>query len=145
MKTQQQELSDDAFVLYQRTWQGYEAVIRDGGTDTLSAYCKTAHVNYDRMIRWMSAKGLSVIRLKREVRKGGAGTCEVVREAMAGLFVQFTPSPSVSRLGRLRGVAISFPDGVGLTLQESTVEEVVALVDTYERRRSAREEAPCSR
>lgn len=144
METQQQEFSETAAVRYRRTWQGFELAVRRDGSVTLSSYCKSLHVNYHGMTKWMAAMGLSARELKREVRDGASGEGQCASEEMAGLFVQFTPSPTVSVPCRLRGVAISFPDGVGLTIQESTVEEVVALVDTYERRRSARE-APCSR
>lgn len=145
METQQQEFSETATVRYRRTWQGYEQAVRSGGSVTLSSYCKSFHVNYRGMTKWMSAMGLSARGLKREVRDGAPMSGQGISEEASGLFVQFTPSPAASCPGRLRGVAISFPDGVGLTLQESTVEEVVALVDTYERRRSARGEASCSR
>ena len=146
METQQQEIDQVACVRYQRTWEGYESAILSGGTSALSKYCKSLHVNYRGMARWMSSMGLSVRELKGKAREGAAAVADQgALEETAGLFVQFTPSPAASGPIRLRGVAISFPDGGGLTLQESTVEEVVALVDTYERRRSAREEAACSR
>ena len=146
METQQQEIEQVACVRYQRTWEGYESSILSGGTSALSKYCKSLHVNYHGLTKWMAARGLSVRELKVKAREGAAAVADKsALEETAGLFVQFTPSRAASGPIRLRGVAISFPDGVGLTLQESTVEEVVALVDTYERRRSAREEAACSR
>ena len=146
METQQQEIDQVACVRYQRTWEGYESSILSGGTSALSKYCKSLHVNYHGLTKWMAARGLSVRELKGKAREGAAAVADQsALEETAGLFVQFTPSRGASGPIRLRSVAISFPDGVGLTLQESTVEEVVALIDTYERRRSAREEAACSR
>lgn len=59
------------------------------------------------------------------------------------MFVQFmppTPMPPVP----MCGVKIDFPDGVTLTLRECSPEGIVALLDAYERRRSAREAADCS-
>ncbi len=127
METQQQEFSETATVRYRRTWQGYEQAVRSGGSVTLSSYCKSFHVNYRGMTKWMSAMGLSARGLKREVRDGAPVSGQGISEEASGLFVQFTPSPAASCPGRLRGVAISFPDGVGLTLQESTVEEVMGM------------------
>jgi hypothetical protein len=34
----------------------------------LSAYCKSVHVNYEGMKKWVSARGLSVRRLKQDTR-----------------------------------------------------------------------------
>ncbi len=70
METQQQEFSETATVRYRRTWQGYEQAVRSGGSVTLSSYCKSFHVNYRGMTKWMSAMGLSARGLKREVRDG---------------------------------------------------------------------------
>ena len=51
---------------------------------------------------------------------------------------------SLGKSAPMHGICINFPDGVNLTLQECTPEGIAALLDTYARRRSARE-AECSR
>ena len=47
-----------------------------------------------------------------------------------------------SGFSNLRGVSITFPDGVNLTLQESSVESVISLLTVYQSRRGGAE--PCS-
>ena len=145
METQEHEFTEMAYTRYQRAWKGFEAIFRRGGSSTLSAYCKSVHVNYEGMKKWVCANGLSVRRLKHEVRiphavaEGG-----VASEEALDMFVQFMP-PAPAKSAPMRGVCIAFPDGVSLTLQECTPEGIVMLLDTYARRRSAREAAECSR
>lgn len=69
MGTQEYAFGEQAAVRYQRTWRGFEAIFRRGGYATLSAYCKSVHVNYEGMKKWVSASGLSVRRLKHESRR----------------------------------------------------------------------------
>ena len=45
METQSLEFTEMAFMRYQRTWRGFEAILNRGGSATLSAYCKSVHVN----------------------------------------------------------------------------------------------------
>ena len=58
-----------------------------------------------------------------------------------GTFIQFVPSGK-STSGNLRGVSITFPDGVNLTLQESSVENVISLLNIYSSRLGGAK--PCS-
>ena len=145
METQEITFTEMAYTRYQRTWLGFEAVFRRGGSTTLSAYCKQVHVSYEGMKKWVSASGLSVRHLKQSHRKTQSQVSKGdEHEDTLDAFMQFLPSsvPAVST--PMRGVCISFPDGVSLTLQECTPEGIVTLLDTYARRRSARE-AQCSR
>lgn len=59
-------------------------------------------------------------------------------------FIQIIPREA-GVVPSLHGVNVKFPDGVTLTFQDCTPEGIVTLIETYERRRSAREAAACSR
>jgi hypothetical protein len=143
METQQNEFTELAYTRYQRTWHGFEAIFRRGGSATLSAYCKSVHVNYEGMKKWVSASGLSVRRLKQGTRTTPhQATADETEEAL-DMFVQFMPQMP-GTYAPMHGVCINFPDGVLLTLQECTPEGIVTLLDIYARRRTARE-AECSR
>ena len=144
METQEITFTEMAYTRYQRTWRGFEAIFHRGGTATLSAYCRQVHVSYEGMKKWVSASGLSVRQLKQSHRKAPVRAAESEQGDTVSAFMQFIPAsvPSVST--PMHGVCISFPDGVKLTLQECSPEGIVTLLDTYERRRSARE-AECSR
>ena len=133
------EFTEMAYTRYQRTWRGFEAIFRCGGSATLSSYCESVHVNYNGMKHWVAANGLSVRRLKRSHRAATSPVVTSGQEDTVGAFMQFIPAsvPAVST--PMHGVCISFPDGVKLTLQECTPEGIVTLLDTYARRRSARE------
>ncbi len=143
METQEYEFTEMAYTRYQRTWRGFEAIFRRGGSSTLSAYCRSVHVSYEGMKKWVSASGLSVRRLKQDTRMPRAKAVEGTAVEALDMFVQFMP-PTPTTSVPLHGVHINFPDGVNLTLQECTPEGIVTLLDTYARRTSARE-AGCSR
>ena len=115
--------------------EGYkERLGQESAEYPLKAYCNELGVEYRRVIEWTSRHGYFVRDIKSEV----AGLCET--------FVQFRPWQTGSSEGRapLKGVSIAFPDGVGLRLEECSCESVISLLETYERRRSAKEEE-CSR
>ena len=144
METQEITFTEMAYTRYQRTWRGFEAVFHRGGTATLAAYCKSVHVSYEGMKKWVSASGLSVRRLKQSHRAAASPVVASEREETLDSFMQFIPASVPTASTPMRGVCIRFPDGVSLTLQECTPEGIVTLLDTYARRRSARE-AGCSR
>lgn len=143
METQEYEFTEMAYTRYQRTWRGFEALFRSGGSATLSSYCESVHVNYSGMKHWVAVNGLSVRRLKNGHRIAQAQAEAGTPEDAQGMFVQFMP-PTPITSAPMHGVSISFPDGVNLTLRECTPEGIVTLLDTYARRISARE-AGCSR
>ncbi|MBR1509335.1 MAG: hypothetical protein IJ623_01605, partial [Bacteroidales bacterium] len=144
MGMQENSFTEMAFTRYQRTWRGFEALFQRGGSATLSAYCKSVHVSYEGMKKWVSASGLSVRRLKQSRRDASSPAVATEQEEPLTAFMQFIPSSVPAASEPLQGVHISFPDGVSLTLQACTPEGIVTLLDTYARRRSARE-AECSR
>lgn len=110
---------------------------------TLKSFCKSTSVNYRGMLKWTRRQGLSVRTRKKGRRKGK--TEETIPLEKVHPFVQLIPpQAAVSQANCFHQVNITFPDGVSLTLQECTFEGIVTLIDTYNRRRSARE-AACSR
>ena len=140
------EFTEKACTRYQRTWRGYAAIFRRGGSATLSSYCESVHVNYNGMKHWIAANGLSVRHLKQSQRNASSSPFVASeQEDTMNAFMQFIPTTAPASSIPMHGVHISFPDGVSLTLQECSPEGIVTLLDTYARRRSAREAAECSR
>ena len=105
----------------------------------LSEYCKESHTNYRGVIDWTKRHGISILELRREARGETAGISSALKSD--GAFIQFMPS-SRSTSGNLRGISITFPDGVNLTLQESSVESVISLLCIYQSRQGGA--ASCS-
>ena len=91
------------------------------------------------VIDWTKRHRISVLELRREARGETAGRSESPKSD--GTFIQFMPSGR-SASSNLRGISITFPDGVNLTLQESSVESVISLLTVYQSRRGGAE--PCS-
>ena len=124
---------------YHKIIEGYKSRLRSNPDLKLSEYCKESHTNYSGVIDWTKRHGISILELRREARDGTLG-CSPSPE-YEGPFIQFMPS-SRTTSGNLRGISITFPDGVNLTLQESSVESVISLLAVYQSRRGGA--ASCS-
>ena len=143
METQKDDIPVRASELYLRTWHRYNQLLNEAPTLTLSCFCKSASVNYRGMLKWTRRQGLSVKVQKKGRRKREKEETLPLEKVYP--FVQLVPSRvSPPQSSAQHQVSITFPDGVVLTLHECTVEFVVTLIDTYERRKSAKE-AECSR
>lgn len=107
---------------YAKVIEDYKVRLKDNPDLKLSEYCKETHTNYNGVVDWTKSHAVSIRELRREAHGESSGT-----------FIQFAPSryPASSDL---RGVSITFPDGVNLTLQESSVESVISLLTIYQSR-----------
>lgn len=117
---------------YRKIIDGYKSRLRTDPDLKLSDYCKESHTNYRGVIDWTKRHGISILELRREARDRTAGRSESPESD--GAFIQFTSARRPSTCD-LRGISITFPDGVNLTLQESSVESVISLLTVYQSRR----------
>lgn len=118
---------------YIKTIEGYKERLKSNVDLRLTDYCKECNTDYRQLIYWMSHHHISVRRLQSEAR-GESSLSEASQT-----FIQFTPSRRPLSCD-LRGVSITFPDGVNLTLQESSVESVINLLTIYQSRRGGAEQ-----
>lgn len=143
METQDMDIPVRAGELYKQTWERYNALLNEAPTLTLRSFCKSASVNYHGMLKWTRRQGLSV-KARKKARKKRVKEDAITLDRIP-TFLQLLPPPVPATAANvLHQVSITFPDGVLLTLQECTFEGLLSLIDTYARRRSARE-AECSR
>lgn len=124
---------------YRKVIEDYKSKLRSNPDLKLSEYCKESHTNYSGVIDWTKRHGISILELRREARGETGG--RLARPESEGPFIQFMPS-SRTTSGNLRGISITFPDGVNLTLQESSVESVISLLTVYQSRQGGA--ASCS-
>lgn len=116
---------------YLKIIEGYREQLRKNPDLRLSEYCKESHTNYRGVMDWAKRHGIRIMDLRREAR--GETTFKSVHSNSSNSFIQFRPSNVVSSCN-LYGVSITFPDGVNLTLQESSVESVISLLTIYQSR-----------
>jgi len=127
----EESTSAQAANLYSEVIEYYKSRLRTTPDLTLRDYCKESHTNYPGLIAWMERSGIDLREMKREVNaEESEGTTESKTEET---FIQFVPSGK-SLSGNLLGVSITFPDGVNLTLQESSVESLISLLSIYKSR-----------
>lgn len=106
----------------------YKKRLKSDPSLCLKSVCAEMGVKYRRLIDWTTSHGIFVRKLQTEAR------AEISGDATSQTFVQFAPSHRTSFSGNLRGVSITFPDGVNLTLQESSMESVISLLTIYKSR-----------
>ena len=135
----EESLPGQAASRYRKIIEGYRSRLRTDPDLKLSEYCKESHTNYSGVIDWTKRHGISILGLRREAR--GERAVRSASQESEGTFIQFTPS-SRCVSGDLRGISITFPDGVNLTLQESSVESVISLLSIYQSRQGGA--ASCS-
>ena len=116
---------------YNKVISDYRLKLGENPDLKLREYCKETHTYYRGLIDWLERYGPDSRGMKSEACvKNGDGTAVLESE---GTFIQFVPSGK-STSGNLRGVSITFPDGVNLTLQESSVESIISLLNIYKSR-----------
>ena len=116
---------------YRKTIDDYKLRLKDNPDLKLSEFCKEVHTNYRRVLGWTRRHGISISALKR---KASGGTAWGLSDTEPGnAFIQFVPSSRLTSASLL-GISITFPDGVNLTLQESSVESVISLLTIYQSR-----------
>ena len=128
----EESLPGQAASRYRKVIEDYKSRLRSNPDLKLSEYCTESHTYYRGVIDWTKRHGISILELRREARGETAGRS--ASPESEGPFIQFMPS-SRAASGNLHGVSITFPDGVNLTLQESSVESVVSLLSVYQSRR----------
>lgn len=112
----------------------YKQRLKSDPSIQLKVVCTEMGVEYRRVIDWTTSHGIFVRKLQAEARG------EIPTDTPQ-TFVQFGPSRH-SLSCDLRGISITFPDGVNLTLQESSVESVISLLTVYQSRQGGA--ASCS-
>lgn len=112
---------------YIKTLEDYKSRLSSDPYLRLIDFCKEQHTDYRQLIYWMSHHQLSVRRLQAEARSE-------ILEKESETFIQFVSAPKPISSCPLTGVSITFPDGVNLTLQESSVESVISLLTVYRSR-----------
>jgi len=105
---------------------GYRQAVKLSPGLSFKSFCDQSCIDkYKPMLWWANNHGIRILDIQH-------GKESIIRD-VTPTFVQARPR-SQSPLSVLRNVSITFPDGVNLTLQESGVEEVVALLDAYQSR-----------
>ena len=132
-------ISAQAAKLYERTWARFNQMLSIIPTMTLRLLCKDSRVNYSGMQEWMEQHGY-VEPEQADASKDQAS--DPIRTSEENpTFLQLNPVSLPQSMARdiLRQVSITFSEGTVLTLRECSPEGVVSLLDTYARRRTAKE------
>ena len=137
MEAQPNLIHESASIRYARVWADFSAAVGRGETKTLSSYCRLTHTSYEGIKHWIRSQGLSVKSLKRpnSIQETALAACKP--EARPVSFIQFAPSAAPASAASMRGISITFPDGVNLSLQECSAESVADLLAIYRSRYGA--------
>ncbi|GAB6119726.1 hypothetical protein JCM30204_08750 [Dysgonomonas termitidis] len=94
---------------------------------SFKTYCRDNSINYKKILDWMQRHGIYMRQLQDEARGEDLanGNCQPT-------FIQFRPqSHPVMANSALKGVSITFPNNISLTLQECTSESLISLLSLY--------------
>ena len=127
-KKMEESIPAQAIARYRKVIEDFRSRLGENPDLELREYCKETHTNYRGLIDWMERNGINTCETRRKARAKENDETTVLESE--GAFIQFVPSGK-STLGNLRGVSITFPDGVNLTLQESSVESLISLLNIY--------------
>ena len=119
--------------------EAYRESVKSEAGLSLKAFCDRMGLSdgYTKVLSWANRRGVYIF----EIHQGKRDTPNQNQPT----FIQLQPSRQ-SFSSRLKVVSITFPDGINLTLQESGVAEVIALLDSYRSRHQAEGGATsCSR
>lgn len=115
-----------------------EALSSDPGLSFKDFFSKEKCGRYDTMLDWCKRRGISVHSLKSDAQVRSAAKLLDSRDHIS--FIQFAPAKAPQMPLTLQGVSITFPDGVNLTLQESSIESVISLLTIYQARQGGASE-----
>nr|WP_321377228.1 hypothetical protein [uncultured Bacteroides sp.] len=119
--------------LYTKTIEGYKQEISVSPI-TLHDYCKTHHVNYKGIQLWMSRNSITVAQLKRKITVHSDSPSDfpvVQTESGQQIYPLSFQTAGVqkqdirkSTYSCVKGVNITFPDGVIVSIKEITQEDL---------------------
>lgn len=133
MLQHQEEFPAKAVDRYKSTLALYKERLKTDPCMTLSSFCREIHTDYRTLNKWMNHHNIRVIDLKYEVTSNESNPIN------PNTFVQVVPRQQGISLGdNIRGVSITFPDGIKLALEESNINNVVNIICIYKDRMEGR-------
>ncbi|MGL5636954.1 MAG: hypothetical protein ACRCX5_04210 [Bacteroidales bacterium] len=121
---------------YQLTLDQFMAIRHEGKEITLRDFCKEKHVNYPPMTAWLSRKGIFVSSLN-PVKKKNTSKLPIKKEKNPDIisnqtFVPIQPQDSLkNEMCGLTGISITFPDGVCITIKQSSASALSDFINNY--------------
>ena len=144
MKTEEQtkteiEFTEKASSRYRDTLEKFKNRLALDPSSSLREFCHEVHVDYNGMKSWYSHHNVSIRNLRKEA--------EQIRlqdsQESQSKFVQVRPAavpqhlngqdchPAMLQPSMLKGVSITFPEGIVMSMSEIGVREVVGLLHAY--------------
>jgi len=127
-------------LLYSKAYEEYKLRLQGDFHYALSTYCSEKSISYSGMKNWLLSRGIFVRTLQAQAMAaahGGLASSASI-SCHQESFIQFRPGKCSSSDTVIRGVSITFPDGVNLSLQECSTASVVSLLEIYESRKAGR-------
>ena len=115
---------------YKKEFEGYISACSNGKI-SLSCYCKTHRIQYRGFLGWAHRNGLSLPKSKHESLTSSTSFVPV---AILPPQLPAKVAPCVSTAGFLKGVRISFPEGVNVFIKEIGVTAMQRIIDSINQR-----------
>jgi hypothetical protein len=118
----------------------YQSAVENDPFLTFKSFCGQNGIEeYKPLLWWCNRQGISINKIQSAARCSNKLPLAEVGKNLETSFLQFVPQSAEGAYGNLKNVSITFPDGVNIALQESTVESVVSLLTVYQSRKGRAE------
>lgn len=109
-----------------RAIECYKEYLKKDSYLSFKSYCRDNNIKYEKILDWAQRRGIFMRQLQAAVR--GEGITNDDQQT----FIQFRAQSHPIMTDRvLKGVSITFPNNVNLTLQECTAESLISLLSLY--------------
>jgi hypothetical protein len=113
--------------LYARTLEGYLSLL-PLMKGSLSGYCNSHNVNYHGLCAWMRENAITVPKSKQPVELALPDSSFLLLTILSPRPPDRHPS-SPSSAGLLKSVQITCPNGMRVSIRETSVKDLIGLID----------------
>lgn len=123
-------------------WTRFEEAVRENPYLTAKEFCIKDMGCVDQFMKWARRTKHNITRLRqqaldeRKKAKGLERRNSTDDPTPGNMFIKFVPKKEAG-LYPFKGISLTFPDGVNLSLQECTAEGLSSLLDIYNKRKEA--------
>ncbi|MDR1203597.1 MAG: hypothetical protein LBL58_18470 [Tannerellaceae bacterium] len=107
--------------------KAYKECLKTDPYLSFRSYCRDNNLIYEKILEWMNRRGIFIREFQAKAKGEGLS-----KDKSQPTFIRFRPqNHPVMTASILKGVSITYPNNISLTLQECTVESLVSLLSLY--------------
>lgn len=133
----------EAHLLFSHTVEAYSAYLRDSSVKhiTFQSFCRKGHVDGKGIRQWMSRHGISLETIRYEILQEQCRSNpdsvlsnisqKIVRRRLPAILKERHLEERLPVSKQLKGVTISFPDGVNVSIRQTSPAALTRFIKSY--------------